>query len=151
MNPPPNKSAYANALRWLSQRELTQHEVRTRLSRKGFDDDVIETVLTRLVSQNYISDDRVARQVVENALSRSRQGPLAIRQKLRTRGVDGETAEATWRELTQATDWLKIAEAIKERYDMSDPRQRARCARYLARQGFPSVVIATILQWDENS
>ncbi len=150
MNPPPNKSAYASALRWLSQRDLTQQEIRTRLHRKGFDAEVIDAVISRLLSQNYVSDDRVARQVVETALSRSRQGPMAIRHKLRTRGVDGETADTTWRELTKTTDWLKIAEAIKERYDMNDPRQRARCARYLARQGFPSTVIATVLQWDET-
>lgn len=150
MNPPPNKSAYTSALRWLSQRELTQQEVRTRLHRKGFDADVIEEVITRLLSQNYVSDDRVARQVVQGALSRARQGPLAIRHKLHTRGVAGEIADAAWSELTKTTDWVEIAEAIKERYDMNDPRGRARCARYLARQGFPSSVIATVLQWDET-
>lgn len=151
MNQPPSKAAYASALRWLTQRDLTQYEIRARLYRKGYDADVIETVITRLLTQKYISDDRVARQVVDAALARSRQGPLAIRHKLHSRGVERETLEALWEELTQTTDWLKIAEGIKERYDMSDTKERARCARYLARQGFPSAVIAAVLQGDETS
>ncbi len=150
MNQPPNKVAFASALRWLAQRDLTQSEIRSRLHRKGYDAEVIEAVVAQLLTQNYISDDRVARQVVDTALSRARHGPLAIRHKLHSRGIERETLEAAWDELTQSTDWVKIAEGIKERYDMTDTKERARCARYLTRQGFPSTVIARVLQWDET-
>ncbi|MHB1952805.1 MAG: regulatory protein RecX [Sulfobacillus sp.] len=150
MNQPPSKkTAYIWALRYLAQQELSQEELRRRLHRRHVEYDVAEEVIHQLQLDGSLNDRRVAEQAIFGSLRRARQGPLAIKQKLAQRGIDHETVDSVWAAATGDVDWLIIAEGIKERYDMKDPRQRARCARYLARQGFPSAIIRTVLAMEE--
>ncbi len=148
--PGSKEDAYLYALRLLAQRDLSVEEVRQRLLRRHFGTDVVNIVVQHLVTEGAINDMRVARESIAFALQRARSGPLVIRQKLAKRGIDRDTIDAAWHDGTVDVDWLAIAEAIKERYDMRDPRQRARCARYLDRQGFPSSVIRVVMATEES-
>lgn len=150
MDQPENKDAYLYALRLLAQRDLSVEEMRQRLLRRRFQTDAVNMVVQHLVAEGAINDLRVARESIAFAVQRARSGPLVIRHKLAQRGIDRDTIDVAWQDGTAEVNWLAIAEAIKERYDMRDPRQRARCARYLDRQGFPSSVIWVVMATEES-
>ncbi|MCL5972707.1 MAG: recombination regulator RecX [Firmicutes bacterium] len=150
MDQPGTKEAYLYALRLLAQRDLSAEEMRRRLLQRHFGTDTVNVVMQHLVTEGAINDLRVARETIAFAVQRARSGPLVIRRKLAQRGIDSDIIDAAWNDGTVDVNWLAIAEAIKERYDMRDPRQRARCARYLDRQGFPSSVIRVVMATEES-
>lgn len=132
------------ALYWLSQRSLTRDELRSRLTRRGFDDERIEHLLADLISRGLVNDRRIAERVIEAGLERH-EGPRRIWSRLKTRGIDTELIEKLIRQLKDETDWQEIAEPLLQRYDSSNPKERARFIRHLAREGFPTAVIVQLV------
>ncbi len=137
------------ALRWLSQRSLTVREVKDRLERRGLDTDVIDAALEDLVRRGYLNDERVAEFEVRRALERH-QGPAYVRARLTQRGVERSIRDAQLAALYAETDWLAIAEPLRQRYDRSSPTGRARLIRRMAREGFPASVIRRVADGERS-
>lgn len=135
---------YDLALRWLAVRGLTRHEIEERLRRRGLGAVEVEAVADRLMALGLLDDVDLATHLVRRWAA-SGQGPGAIYARLRRRGVAEETIKAVMAAETTREDWLRIAETIRERYDIQDPRARARLMRRLARQGFPAGVVAEVI------
>lgn len=142
----PNE-AKSHALRWLSQRSLTVWEVRERLKRRGCLDEEIDEVLAELHGLNFLDDRRVAEEVLRQGLARH-QGPRHLLSRMAQRGIPRHVMGAAMEELNGMVDWLEIAEPLRQRYDRSSPRGRARFIRHLVREGFPSAVIQRLIQGD---
>src|SRR5215212_7175344 len=86
--------AYARALHFLGYRIRSAQEIRARLQRDDWPDEVIERVLARLHDEHLIDDAHFAAAWVENrSLSRPR-GARALKQELRGKGVGREEIEA---------------------------------------------------------
>ena len=80
-------AARSYVVRLLARREYSQHEIRDRMARKGYDADVVAQVFDWLTEHDLQSDARFA----ENFISyrtRSGYGPLWIKSALREKGVD---------------------------------------------------------------
>ena len=126
------------AFRLLAVRERSAAELRARLRGKGFDPDVIVTVIDRLQESELQSDTRFAAQFVESAARRGFSG-RRIQVELRARGLNKEDAaraatEDPDAELSRARD---LAERKAAR--MTDLPVEARVRRLvslLARKGF---------------
>jgi len=128
------------ALRWLSQRSLTVFEVTERLKRRQFTEEMIATTIRELQNATLLDDERVAADVVERALAHH-DGPLGMISRLRRRGIPPDIIQTVMGDVKSHTNWQEIAEPVGQRYDRSNPKDRARLMRRLARQGFPSAVI----------
>lgn len=74
------------ALRWHGEKEL-----RTKLARRGFDTEAIQSALLRLTRERWIDDERYARSFARSRSSKH-LGPDRIVRELRGRGVDAVTA-----------------------------------------------------------
>jgi regulatory protein len=86
--------AYARALYFLSYRARSIHEVRARLKRDDWPDEVIARVLARLQAEKLLSDENFSTAWVEHrTLSRKPRGAQALRQELRQKGVAKETID----------------------------------------------------------
>jgi len=126
------------ALRLLSVRERSAVELRTRLRKKGFDPDVIVSVVDRLQETDLQDDARFGAQFVEAATRRGMAG-RRIQMELRARGLSKEEAaraatEDPEEELARARD---LAERKAAR--MADLPLETRVRRLmglLARKGF---------------
>ena len=137
------------ALRWLSQRSLTVREIRDRLERRGLEAEDIDSALEDLGKRGYLNDERVAESEVRRALERH-QGPGYVRARLMQRGVESSIREAQLAMLYAETDWLAIAEPLRQRYDRSSPTGRARLIRRMAREGFPASVIRRVADGERS-
>jgi len=58
-------SAYIAALKMLGGRELSERQVRQRLTRRGYDDEEIEAAIGRLTKDRSIDDERAARAMAQ--------------------------------------------------------------------------------------
>lgn len=123
------------ALRYLGRREYAVEELRQKLRQRGADALITDTVITALVDENLLSDERFAEMYVRMRV-RLLFGPLKIRAELRGRGVSDHLVaqsmpvdEETW--FDSATRW-----AEKKCHVEMDYAARAKVYRSLMNRGF---------------
>jgi regulatory protein len=116
------------ALRFLEPRERSIGEVRRRLTRVGYREDLVEGAIARLIELGMLDDQAFARTWIESRDRTRPRGERALCFELARKGVDRKTADET------------IAERAAERPDAdaeAAARLLARNARALDRVGDP--------------
>ena len=136
------------ALRLLGVRDRTRRELEQALHKKGVPPEASEEVLNRLSEVGLIDDQKFADAWFESQLRRQRS-TRALRYELRTKGVDTEVVELAAGTADDDAD-LEAARALVAKRQPSLQRlpgevRYRRLAGQLARRGFPSSVIATVL------
>ena len=144
------------ALRFLEARQRSTVEVRTRLNRAGYRPDLVEGAITRLTELGMLDDEAFARSWVESRDRARPRGERALRQELRTKGIDRAVVDGTMedRDLERPDADEDAARRLLERHASAlarvpDPRaRRQRAYALLARNGFDSeTVIGAINAW----
>lgn len=78
---------YTSAIRALTRRAHSIHEMRAYLERRAEDKGSVSQVIARLREQNYLDDARYALEFARQHAKLRRQGRFRIARELRTRGV----------------------------------------------------------------
>jgi regulatory protein len=146
-------TAFLLGLRWLAVRELTEHQVRDRLARRGFSERAISPAIDRLTAQHALDDARTAHASARTDLQVHGWGPARIMRRLQRLGIDPELAGDVLREVLADIDQQGLLErALAKRLRVtretlgSAPAQFRRLHAYLVRQGFPSSAVITLLR-----
>ena len=84
------EQAHAVCLRLLTVRARTRAELAERLAKRGYPDEVAETVLSRLAEVGLIDDEDFAEQWVKSRQRNAGKGKRALAAELRTKGVDAD-------------------------------------------------------------
>ena len=141
-DPDSPKAAYFRALRWLTARELSEAQVRSRLAEKGFTDKAIIPAVERLIQDGTIDDRRAATAVARTEARVRRHGPHRVMGKLMAMHIDRDLAKDVVRELFGEEDEGALLERTLETRlrghadRLKDPRERRKILAYLIRQGF---------------
>jgi len=148
--------AFARALHYLSYRPRSREEVRARLKRDEWPDEVIVRVLARLEEKQLTNDSDFAAQWIDHRTLSSRpRGAYLLRQELRHKGVDRETIEAALPDADAEIEHAVAAARPKLRQfpDLKDRAQRDKMIAFLQRRGFSFSTIKAALQvlQDEES
>ncbi|MFT3861331.1 regulatory protein RecX [Micropruina sp.] len=136
------------ALRLLSVRDRTRHELQQALAKKQVPPAAVTEVLDRLTEVGLINDQRFAEVWFETQQRRQRSSRV-LRQELRTKGVDVQIVEQAAASVDSDAD-LEAATALVAKRVRAlqrlpyDVRYR-RLAGQLARRGFSPGVISTVL------
>ena len=134
--------AYTVALTLLSARELSETQLRARLTRRKLDPDDIDAAVARLKQDGTLDDRRVARALARMESSIRRRGRSRVIQKVRQAGIDSAVAEDAVTEVFQDVDEGELLEqALERRLRGKSPREldertRAKIVRGLMAQGF---------------
>lgn len=134
--------AYTAALVLLSQRELSEAQIRTRLARRGCLPEAIDAAVARLTADRTLDDRRVARAAARSEAAIRGRGPARVRQRLYALGLPAEVVQeavgATFEDVDE--DALLDAALARRLRGQSiaelDERGRARLTRALVAQGF---------------
>lgn len=133
------RPAYDVALTLLARREYSRRELHARLARDGYDDEAINTALSRLGEARYQDDDRFAGMLVRSRLAQG-YGPLRLRAELKSHGLPESDISKWLDDAAAQTDWLALAMSqLKRRYGVKPARdhaERVRRAQFLMRRGF---------------
>lgn len=135
--PPPDP--YTFGLAALGRRELTERQLRTRLTRRGCPPDAIDAAMTRLRQERLLDDERAAQAFARTEARLKRRGPLRIQRTLETMGIDRDTARAATAagfEEQSVDVALEAALTRRLRGPVADPAHARRLVAYLVRQGF---------------
>jgi len=142
------------AARFLEVRARSVAEVRRRLTSIGYQPDLVEGAITRLLDLGLLDDEAFARSWVESRDRARPRGERAIRQELGLKGVDRITVDLVLAERREAVVGLPDDDGVVVSADRAaaerlltrnartlarvvDPRQRRqRAYALLARNGF---------------
>lgn len=138
------------ALKLLSFRPRSEHEVKTRLeayiSKKHLSPDLVKQVLDRLKDLSYINDTDFAKWWIDQRKRNSIKGSIIIRSELSDKGISGEIIkelldnENSEEELLKAKTILeKQLSRLKNKTDLRMLILEMR--RYLFQRGFASGII----------
>ena len=145
---------YAAAIRALSRRAHSIHQMRALLERRAEEKSVVRAVLERLKQQKYLDDARYAREFARAHAQLRRQGRYRIARELRARGVPDHHIEVALDDVFTETDEAALVRVRLRRRlarfggsakDL-DQRKLASIYRSLLRAGFSTDTIRAELR-----
>jgi regulatory protein len=134
--------AFTVALTLLSARELSETQLRARLTRRQHDSGDIDRAIARLKEDRTLDDRRVARALARMETSIKHRGRARVIQKIRQAGISSAIAEDAVKEVFEDVDESDLLNrALERRLRGKTPREldekaRARLVRGLMAQGF---------------
>lgn len=135
------------AVRLLARREHSRRELWHKLNQRGFDHELIDTVLDRLREEGWQSDDRYAESYVRARVERG-YGPDRIMAELRQRGVDEHCASQAVADVE--VDWSDLARRQLYRHFSHAPvdfDERVKRYRHLINRGFAPELARSLDSW----
>ena len=138
--------ARKKAMDYLARREHGRGELLDKLTRFGFDPDVADEAVSRLVDDGLQSDSRFAEAFVRSRITQGK-GPVKIRSDLRARGLAPAAIDIALEEADE--DWYALAVDVRlKKFGPDAPsefRDKAKQMRFLQSRGFePDQVQAAV-------
>lgn len=125
------------ALKLLTRREHSRHELATKLAARGVSPEIARAVLARLVDEGLVSDQRFAESFVRARLGRG-FGPRRVALELQQHEIESTIIDQALA-ADEADPVAQAAALIEKRLGgraIMDRSEQARLSRYLAGRGF---------------
>lgn len=141
----------------LARRDHTEHEVRTKLGRKGFIEQQVDEAVAWLKRHKLLNDERFAQVFVESTLIMKPVGPRWFIHKLRQKGVRAEFIEpAVYGVIDDAKEAelaMEAGQAWRRRQGERplDRRDRDRLMRFLVSRGFSYEAAVAVVDVDSST
>lgn len=125
----------------LARRELTEAQVRQRLSRRGHSTELIDDAVTRLRENRSLDDERAAGAIARTEVIVRRRGRGRVRHRLAAAGITGDIAEQALESALEGVDQEALLASLidrrlRHRTTIEDDAEFRRLFRYLVGQGF---------------
>lgn len=139
------QAARAAAVRMLSLREHSAHELHVKLLGKGYSAELADAALAWCQEHDLQSEQRFVQAFVRQRLGRL-YGPRRIRAELMAKGIAEHDVKAALAE--HADDWLAAAHRFvaRKHVDLSNYQQRGKLYQALLRRGFTSEQAGRVLR-----
>lgn len=145
------EQAHALCLRLLTARARTRAELAGQLARRGFSEEVSQSVLRRLETVGLVNDQEFADQWVRSRQAHAGKGKRALAVELRTKGVGDEVIDTALRAMDAGTERVRAEELVERRLrrevlgDGDDLKVTRRLVGMLARRGYSqSMAVAVV-------
>lgn len=143
-----------SAFRYLSFRNHTKEELRTKLLRKGFNDIFLEEVLVELEEKEYLDDRKFAELFVISRIEKKRNGIVKIRSELKKKGVTdkiiSDLLNDEYDNPLHFENALYLAEkkirSISGIENFDTTKIKSRLYNYLKNRGFTSDIIYSVFE-----
>jgi len=145
-----SNDTYLTALRMLARRELSEAQLRQRLTRREHDPESIEAALTRLKAERSLDDERVAGVIARSEAGLKKRGRYRVTRQIEAAGIAPAVARRVVDETfaTIDADALMseaLARRLRGKTRVEDDKEFSRLYRYLIAQGFePDRVMALL-------
>lgn len=145
-----NSNLYQAALRALTRRAHSVHEMRDLLERRSDDEDGIDAVIDKLKRQKYLDDARYALDFARFRTRSRKQGKFRIARDLRARGVPDRHVQSALAAVSEETDEAaairaRLQRVLKSKVPLNE-RKVASIYRSLLRAGYSADAIRTELR-----
>ncbi len=146
--------ALRKAASFCAYQERTQQEVRDRLADWDIRGDDAEAVIAELIAQNYLNEERFARQFAGGKFRVKGWGKRKIQQHLKQRGISGHNLQTALQEISSADYRATLTDLLeKKKRAMRDDNPlvvKQKLVRYALSKGYESDLIWQVLGGEDN-
>ena len=134
-------SAYLAGLQLLARRELSEAQLRQRLTRRGHGTEEVDAAVARLLEERALDDRRVAEAIARTETRVRGRGRLRVKRQIEAAGISASLAQdavdAAFADVdADALLAAAIERRLRGRATIADDREFQRLYRYLVSQGF---------------
>ena len=140
-----DEKIYDKALKFLERRPHSCFELKRKLALRRYGPKAIAAVISRLVAEDYLNDERFGEQFLDSLRKYKTFGFYGIKAKLLSRGLDRDLADRLLAGLTLEEE-KKIAKKLLEKKASGDWDKKVRS---LSAKGFRTEVIRQTLAESE--
>ena len=132
------QSARERAVGIMMARDRSRQEVKTRLKKLGFDEDIAEKVVEDLKAIGYIDDSRFVLKYASDRVKSKALSKRALKYELEQKGIDSDLIEDVLKEFEQDEEEIAFRAAKKKfgKYDLNDRSVVEKALRFLMHRGF---------------
>jgi len=139
------QQAKAKAAKYCAYQERTQQQVRDKLYQYGLSGDTVEEVLTELIADDFINEERYAQAFCRGKFSQNKWGRIKIELGLKQKGLSPYCIRKGLKEIKEE-DYLQQLHDLCERkwqsLEKEDTYQRKnKTARYLMGKGYETELV----------
>lgn len=138
-------TAYNLALRQLSERQRSQFEIKTYLSRKGFSPNVVEDVLERLRLAQLVDDVKFAIAWISDRQSFKPRSRKRLQLELRAKGISAEDTEEALSGIEPTDELRSLEQVVTKKQRLAQYQDPAKLIAYLLRQGYPYDLVRKVI------
>lgn len=139
--------ARQNALNLVSLRPRSEHEVRTHLRRKSYEEDHIDDVVAYLKGLDLLDDLAFANYWVEQRETFRPRSRFALSQELRQKGISRDVADMVLEQVDERAAAHRVVEKNAYRWAiLPEDKYREKVAGFLQRRGFAYEVIREVME-----
>ena len=145
------KTAMETAVRILTRRNHTSHEVSLKLKKRKVEKKIADRVIAECTRLNYLDDENTARMYVEE-LKKKGYGRRYIRSAMRRKGLLAETIEiSVGQGVSDSEERENAARLVEKRRGAFSNgkdvrREKAKIYRYLYNRGFSAAIISEVVK-----
>src|SRR5262249_34996940 len=123
-----------------------RRQLASKLSRRGYEHEEVESALDRLTAQGYLDDAKLAAQVAADRVVRAGEGARRGRAERARRGADAGVIEEAVSGAIPTDDREAALETARRHLARGAAKRRDVLARYLDRKGFSERAILRALR-----
>ena len=144
-----NKEALIKAANFCAYQERTHKEVRNKLYELEVSGDESEAIITWLIENNYLNEERFARLFAGSKFRQKKWGRIKIRQELKMRGVSDHCLKAGMSEIDGDDYMVTLQEIIeKKSKDIKDSNKliiKQKLVKFALSRGFENDLVFDVV------
>ncbi|SUB75928.1 regulatory protein RecX [Peptoniphilus indolicus] len=138
----------ANSVFRYIQNKKTVREVKDYLSKKGYDEDIVELTSNYLIEKGYIDDKKYASAFVHDKLKINKYGRNKIKNHLLMHGIDKDLAEIAVLDLDEDIEFENLKLHAQKKFNTlkKDHNTKSKLINHLIYKGYQYDMIKEILK-----
>ncbi len=143
------QQAKVKAAKYCAYQERTQQEVRDKLYSYGLYSDAVEEVLSELISDGFVNEERFAQAYVRGKFRSNKWGRIKIEIGLRQKGISDYCIRSGLKEIGEADYIDTLKSLIQKKWNSLESEdtytRKHKTARFVQGKGYESELIWKIL------
>jgi len=139
--------AKTNAVKYIMYKPRTQYEVKNKLLKLEYDEELIEEVINELLLLEYLNDNLYAEKFIKNSQSIKPMSKNMIKYKLKEKGISDDIIQNVLRD--NEIDEIELARDLffkKTKGKPLDEKELNKVKGFLARKGFSLSIINKVVK-----
>ena len=135
--------------KYCTYQDRCQSEVKTRLIRMGIPEPSVNEIISMLISEGYLSEERFSRSFSRGKFKIKKWGRLKIKKHLVAKGISNRCVEIGISEIDKNDYSETLSDLISKYYLRNGSKSKYQLVKYFSNKGFEKDLIFQILEENE--
>ncbi len=135
--------------KYCTYQDRCQSEVKTRLIRMGIPEPSVNEIISMLISEGYLSEERFSRSFSRGKFKIKKWGRLKIKKHLVAKGISNRCVEIGISEIDKNDYSETLSDLISKYYLRNGSKSKYQLVNYFSNKGFEKDLIFQILEENE--